>query len=165
MPNTVYGDSATVTATSTDPNGPLAYSWQESCPAEGTELTSPETFTTDIQGNPLNPPVIFPTGTVLQDECGLNSSGQNPVEIEPLTQTYDTQTATLSFPLPGKYPVQLTVTDSELSSRPVDQDLLSGFGLGFLAGSFDELAVDEGRSGADEGDQVRCVDHAPVVLG
>jgi hypothetical protein len=31
----------------------------------------------------------------------------------------------------------------------VDQDLLGGFGLGFLAGSFDVFAVDEGRSGAD----------------
>jgi hypothetical protein len=47
----------------------------------------------------------------------------------------------------------------------VDQDLLSGFGLGLLTGSFDYLAVDEGSSGADEGDQVRCVDHAPVILG
>jgi hypothetical protein len=42
---------------------------------------------------------------------------------------------------------------------------LSGFGLGFLAGSFDELAVDESRSGADQGDQMRCVDHPPAVLG
>ena len=42
---------------------------------------------------------------------------------------------------------------------------LGGFGLGFLAGPFDELAVDEGRSGADQGDQVGCVDGAPAVLG
>ena len=49
-------------------------------------------------------------------------------------------------------------------SRPVDQDLLGGFRLGRLGGlvlgSFDELAVDEGRPGADERDQVRGVDHA-----
>jgi hypothetical protein len=32
-------------------------------------------------------------------------------------------------------------------------------------GSFDELAVDEGRPGADERDQVGCVDHAPAALG
>ena len=31
---------------------------------------------------------------------------------------------------------------------------LGGFRLGVLAGSFDEFAVDEGRSGADQGDEV-----------
>ena len=31
-------------------------------------------------------------------------------------------------------------------------------------GPFDELAVDEDRVGADEGDQVGCVDHAPPAL-
>jgi hypothetical protein len=45
--------------------------------------------------------------------------------------------------------------------------LLGGFWLGRLGGlvlgSFDELAVDEGRPGADERDQVRCVDHAPAA--
>src|ERR671933_3066261 len=35
-----------------------------------------------------------------------------------------------------------------------------GFG-----GSFDQLAVDEGGAGADQGDQVGCVDRAPAVLG
>jgi hypothetical protein len=30
--------------------------------------------------------------------------------------------------------------------------------------SFDELAVDEGRPGPDERDQVGCVDHAPAAL-
>ncbi len=53
----------------------------------------------------------------------------------------------------------------ELLSRPVDQDLLGGCGWGVLAGSFDELAVDEGRAGADQGDEVRRVDCAPAVLG
>jgi hypothetical protein len=53
----------------------------------------------------------------------------------------------------------------ELLSRPVDQDRLGGFGLGLLAGSFDELAVGEGRSGADQGDEVGCDDGAPAVLG
>ena len=43
----------------------------------------------------------------------------------------------------------------EQSSRPVDEDLLGGFGLGVFVGSFDELAVDERRAGADERDQVR----------
>ena len=43
----------------------------------------------------------------------------------------------------------------EQLSRPVDEDRLGGFGLGLLAGSFDEFAVDEGRAGADQGDQVR----------
>ena len=32
-------------------------------------------------------------------------------------------------------------------------------------GSFDELAVDEDAAGAQERDQVRCVDHAPAGLG
>jgi len=40
-----------------------------------------------------------------------------------------------------------------------------GFGPGLLAGSFDKLAVDERGSGADQGDQVWCVDLAPAGLG
>ena len=35
---------------------------------------------------------------------------------------------------------------------------------GRVLGSFDELAIDEGRSGADERDQVGGVDHAPAAL-
>ena len=35
--------------------------------------------------------------------------------------------------------------------------------MGF-GGSFDELAVDEHRAGADEGNQMRCVDRTPAVL-
>ncbi len=42
---------------------------------------------------------------------------------------------------------------------------LGSFGLGFLTGPLDEFAVDEGGSGADQGDQVWCVDGAPAVLG
>jgi hypothetical protein len=52
----------------------------------------------------------------------------------------------------------------EQSSRPVDEDLLGGFGLRGFVGSFDELAVDEHRVGADERDQVWGVDRAPAVL-
>ena len=55
--------------------------------------------------------------------------------------------------------------EGEQSSRPVDEDLLGGFGLGVVVGSFDELAVDERGAGADERDQVRGVDRAPAVLG
>jgi hypothetical protein len=51
----------------------------------------------------------------------------------------------------------------------VDQDLLGGCRLGrpggLALGSFDELAVDEGRPGADERDQVRCVDRGAASLG
>ena len=47
----------------------------------------------------------------------------------------------------------------------MDQDRLSGFRLVFLAGPFDEFAVGEGRSGADQGDEVGRVHGAPVVLG
>jgi hypothetical protein len=36
----------------------------------------------------------------------------------------------------------------------VDEDLLGGFGLRCLVGSFDEFAVDEGGAGADERDEV-----------
>ena len=36
--------------------------------------------------------------------------------------------------------------------------------MGFV-GSFDELAVDEHRAGADKCDQVRGVHRAPAVLG
>ena len=53
----------------------------------------------------------------------------------------------------------------EQSSRPVDQDHLGSFGLGLLTGPLDELAVDEGRSGADQGDEVGCGDGAPSGLG
>jgi hypothetical protein len=33
-----------------------------------------------------------------------------------------------------------------------------------FVGSFDELAVDEGRAGTDEGDEMRGVHYAPAVL-
>jgi hypothetical protein len=52
----------------------------------------------------------------------------------------------------------------EQLSRPVDEDRLGGFRFGVLAWSFDEFAVDEGRAGADQGDEVGCVDGAPAVL-
>ena len=52
----------------------------------------------------------------------------------------------------------------EQLSRPVDQDRLGSFGLGFVIGPLDEFAVDEGRSGADQGDEVGCVDGTPAVL-
>ncbi len=52
----------------------------------------------------------------------------------------------------------------ELLSRPVDQDLLGSVFLALLAGSLDEFAVNEGRDGADQGDEMRCVDGAPAVL-
>jgi hypothetical protein len=40
-----------------------------------------------------------------------------------------------------------------------------GFGLVLLAGPLDVVAVDEGRSGADQGDEVGRVHGAPAVLG
>lgn len=43
----------------------------------------------------------------------------------------------------------------------VSCDLLVTSGL---VGSFDELAVDEGGAGADERDEVRCVDRTPAGL-
>ena len=51
------------------------------------------------------------------------------------------------------------------TERPVDEDLLGGFGLRCLVGSFDEFAAFERGAGADEGDQVGAVDRAPAVLG
>ena len=53
---------------------------------------------------------------------------------------------------------------TELLSRPVDQDLLGCVFLTLLAGSLGEFAVDEGRSGADQGDEVGGVDGPPAVL-
>ena len=53
---------------------------------------------------------------------------------------------------------------SEQLSRPVDEDRLGGFLFGVFARSFDEFAVDEGRPGADQGDEVGCVDRPPAVL-
>jgi DNA-binding SARP family transcriptional activator len=41
---------------------------------------------------------------------------------------------------------------------------LSGFRLSFLSGPLHEFPVDEGRSGPDQGDEVRCVDGTPAVL-
>ena len=55
--------------------------------------------------------------------------------------------------------------DHEQLSRPVDEDLLGGFGLGVFGGSFDELAGLEVDAGPDERDEVRGVDRAPAVLG
>jgi hypothetical protein len=52
----------------------------------------------------------------------------------------------------------------EQLSRLVDQDRLGGFLFGVIARSFDEFAVDEGRPGADQGDEVGRVDGAPAVL-
>jgi hypothetical protein len=52
----------------------------------------------------------------------------------------------------------------EQLSRPVDEDRLGGFLSGVSARSFDEFAVDEGRPGADQGDEVGCVDGAPAIL-
>ncbi len=52
----------------------------------------------------------------------------------------------------------------ELLSRPVDQDLLGGVFPAFLGGPLGEFSVDEGRSGADQGDEVGGVDGAPAVL-
>jgi hypothetical protein len=45
----------------------------------------------------------------------------------------------------------------------VDHDRLGGFWLGRFAGPFDEVAVDEGRSGADQGDKVGCVDGLALI--
>ena len=53
----------------------------------------------------------------------------------------------------------------EQSSRPVDEELLGGFRLMVVVGSFHELAVDECRTGTHEGDQVRGVHRPPAVLG
>lgn len=38
--------------------------------------------------------------------------------------------------------------------------MTGGFGLGVLAGLFDEFSVNEGRSGADYCDEARCLDSA-----
>jgi hypothetical protein len=46
----------------------------------------------------------------------------------------------------------------------VDQDLLGSVFLTLLAGSLDEFAVNEGRAGADQSDEMRCIDGAPAVL-
>jgi len=58
---------------------------------------------------------------------------------------------------------------TEESSRPVDGCvsgcLLTCLLLIFVGGSFEKLAVDEGGSGADEWDEVGCVDAAPPGLG
>jgi len=58
----------------------------------------------------------------------------------------------------------LIAAGTEQLSRPVDQDRLGCFGLGPLAGALDDFAVDEGRSGADQGDEVGRIDGAPAVL-
>jgi hypothetical protein len=54
----------------------------------------------------------------------------------------------------------------ELLDSPDRRVLDSGSSqLAFLSWSFDELALDEGRSGADQGDEVGSVHQAPAGLG
>ncbi len=43
--------------------------------------------------------------------------------------------------------------------------MLRGFGLVLVVEAFDEFAVEEQGTGADQGDQVGCVDRAPAGLG
>jgi hypothetical protein len=90
----------------------------------------------------------------------FSGQGGERLQVNPPARSRTaTQTATL--------PLARVCRDAaqEPLSRPVDQDLLGGFFLSFLAGSLDELSADEGRSGADQGDKMWCVDHAPAVLG
>ena len=65
---------------------------------------------------------------------------------------------------PARVAERARIEGGELLSRPVDQDRLGCFGLGLLTRPFDELAVDEGRSGADQGDEVWGVHGTPAVL-
>ncbi len=48
---------------------------------------------------------------------------------------------------------QTQFIQTEQWSRPVDEDLLGGFGLDVFVGSFDEFAGLEEGAGADEGDR------------
>jgi 2-oxoacid dehydrogenases acyltransferase (catalytic domain) len=52
----------------------------------------------------------------------------------------------------------------EQLSRPVDEDRLGGVLSGVFARSSGEFAAGEGCPGADEGDEVGCVDGAPAVF-
>lgn len=45
----------------------------------------------------------------------------------------------------------------------MDADLLGSFRLGAFAGPFEEFAVEETRSGTDQGAEVRCVDRSHRV--
>jgi hypothetical protein len=47
----------------------------------------------------------------------------------------------------------------------VDEDLLGGLGLLVVVGSFDEFAALKRGAGADERDEMACVDRAPACLG
>jgi hypothetical protein len=47
----------------------------------------------------------------------------------------------------------------------VDEGLLGRLGGSRFVGSLDELVAVEGGAGADEGNEVGCVDRAPTVLG
>ena len=60
---------------------------------------------------------------------------------------------------------RLDVSNSQDLWIGVSRGLLVVSRLILVAGSFDELAVSEGGSGADQGDQVRGVDRSPLVLG
>ena len=89
------------------------------------------------------------TGPLLDAAVGVDQPGVRPN----MTETY---------PEPGGQ-------SSEKWSRPVDRlfscRLLITFLLILVVGSFDELAVDEGGTGADQGDQLGCVYTAPAGLG
>ena len=45
------------------------------------------------------------------------------------------------------------------------EDLLGGFRLGVVVGSFEEFAGDEHSAGSDERDEVRGVHCPPAILG
>ena len=47
----------------------------------------------------------------------------------------------------------------------MDEDFLGDLGLLVVVGSFDELAALERGAGADERDEMGCVDRAPACLG
>ena len=99
-------------------------------------------------------------------ENGAEPPGAPETDLLRRELTRTVQQGLAELPVAQQQVLRLIASERQLiSSRPVDEDLLGGFGLRGFVGSFDELAVDEHRAGADERDQVWGVDRAPAVLG
>ena len=109
---------------------------------------------------PAEAPAAEPAGTT---PVGVTQDGGQPSAVEVAERPVVAVAVLAAHPGNVRRDLDLSAEflasireNGEQLSIPVDQDLLGGFRLvllgGPVLGSFDELAVDEGRPGADERD-------------
>ena len=96
-----------------------------------------------------------------------HAEGMRSAKNVALDHMPDVSVTEAGWQLPDDFRMAIYIAgfEGELLSRPVDQDLLGCFLASLLAGPFDQFSVDEGCSGADQGDEVGRVHTAPAVLG